>query len=154
MAGLIYKAKDFDGNEQDFLTLSVVHAILGITGRMGVTLLSDAAGQNLAAIDSLGAQLVDQRNSTGTPTITSTLPTTSDQTFLAANSARRGASIYNNSDHTVFIRPGGAANSTTAFTIAIPSNGYWEVPANYTGAIHGLIASGTAVGNVNAGEYV
>jgi hypothetical protein len=154
MAGLVFSTKDFSGSQQDFLTLNVANAALGITGRAGVQLLVDAAGQNLGKIDADGAQLVDQKNSTGTPTITSTLPTTGDQTLLAANANRRAATIYNNSDHTVFIRIGGAANASTAFSIAIPANGYWVVEANHTGAVHGLIASGTAVGNVNATEYV
>lgn len=66
-------------------------------------------------------------------------------TILAANSARVGACIYNDSANALYAKFGATA-SVTSFTNLIGSNSYYEVPFGYTGIIDGiwLVAAGTA----------
>lgn len=64
-------------------------------------------------------------------------------TVLAANSARKGATVYNEGAATLYLLLGAGA-STTAYTAQVASGGYYEVPYGFTGIITGRTASGTA----------
>lgn len=83
-------------------------------------------------------------SSTSTPTTVAAA--TSNTTILAANSSRKGASITNFSTATLYLEFGAAATAT-AFTVALFSNDYYEVPARYTGIISGIwsAANGSAL---------
>lgn len=59
------------------------------------------------------------------------------QVLLAANPARLGATIYNDSNQRLYINFKGTA-STTDFTDKLQSDGYYEVPFGYTGIISGV----------------
>lgn len=81
---------------------------------------------------------------------TSTTGTTSNvsrsnanQTFLASNTARKGATIYNDSGANVYVKLAATA-STTSFSVQIASQAYYEVPFNYTGIIDGIWGSNGA----------
>lgn len=65
-------------------------------------------------------------------------------TLLAANTARIGAIIYNDSVQSLFIKFGITA-SATSFTVLLGVNEYYEVPYGYTGRIDGIW--NVAVGN-------
>ncbi|MBD2416067.1 hypothetical protein H6G80_03140 [Nostoc sp. FACHB-87] len=76
------------------------------------------------------------------PSSSSAVPTTvnasaSSQSLLAANSNRRGATIWNNSTANLYIELGSTA-SLTAFTAKLLPGGYYETPFNYIGAISGI----------------
>ena len=60
-----------------------------------------------------------------------------------ANSSRKGATIHNDSGANLFVKLGATA-SIASFTVRISSQGYYEVPFNYTGIIDGIWASGGA----------
>ena len=92
---------------------------------------------------------------TGTRAVqTSVASSATSVTILAANPHRRGASIANASTSILYLRlqdAGGAATATTAHTVQMPSNTYFEVPFGYTGIITGIWAS--ANGQANITEY-
>ena len=82
---------------------------------------------------------------------TSVASSATSVTILAANPARRGASIANTSTAILYLRfnsAGGAATATTAHTVQMASNTYYEVPFGYTGIITGIWASANGQANV------
>ncbi len=88
-----------------------------------------------------------------TPTQTSVASSASSVSLLAANNARKGATIYNDSTQILYLKLGATA-STTSYTIQLPAapavNSYYEVPFGYVGAIDGIWAS--ANGNARITE--
>jgi hypothetical protein len=75
----------------------------------------------------------------------------SSGTLLAANPARRGATISNDATSaTLYARlsSSAAANSSGNYTVVIPPGGYYEVPFNYTGQITGIWTSAVGFANV------
>jgi hypothetical protein len=76
------------------------------------------------------------------PTSSKAIPTTiaaatATTPLLAENPARKGATIWNNSNNTLFIDLGATA-AATAYTAKLISGGYYELPFGYTGAISGI----------------
>lgn len=72
-------------------------------------------------------------------------------TLLAANSARKGATIYNGGSTTLslsFVTPATIADQV----LPIATGGYYEVPFGYTGPIYGIWA-GSPTGNANINEF-
>jgi hypothetical protein len=70
-------------------------------------------------------------------------------TLLLSNSARLGATIYNDSSSVIYIKLGTVA-SLTDFTIRLFPYCYYEIPFLYTGEIDGFWV--TATGNARVGE--
>lgn len=88
-----------------------------------------------------------------TSTPTTVAASASSVTVLAANTARRFASVYNDSSSVLYLllQTGGTASSTV-FTIAMAAGSYYEVPEAYTGALIGIWVSAT--GNARITEIV
>ncbi|MEH2124173.1 hypothetical protein [Nostoc sp.] len=82
----------------------------------------------------------------GTSTPTTVGSSTDSDTILAANSNRKGATIWNNSTATLYLEFGATA-TTSAFTAKLLAGGYYEVPFHYTGVISGIwsAANGNAL---------
>jgi hypothetical protein len=59
---------------------------------------------------------------------------------LASNTARKGATVFNDSTSAVFLKFGATA-SATSFTVKVASGGYFEVPFGYTGILDGIWVS-------------
>lgn len=74
---------------------------------------------------------------------TSVAGAASDTSLLAANAARRGATVFNDSTVTLSLLLGATAASATNFTMKVAAGGYYEVPFGYTGAVRGIWASAT-----------
>lgn len=74
----------------------------------------------------------------------------SNVTLLAANAARRGATIMNDSTAILYVKFGATA-STTSFHVKMAAGSYLEVPFGYTGIIDGIWASAT--GDARVGEF-
>lgn len=72
-------------------------------------------------------------------------------TLLASNTARLGATVYNDSTATLYLKLGATA-SATSFTVKMIADSYYETPFNYTGQIDGVWASATGVARI--GELV
>lgn len=80
------------------------------------------------------------RPGTGTQTsVASTI--TTNTTILAANAARLGATIYNESTAVLFILLGAGTESATIYTLQMAAGAYYEVPFGFTGIIKGHWAS-------------
>jgi hypothetical protein len=88
--------------------------------------------------------LTPSTSSTATPT--SVAASTSSVSLLSANSARKGATIWNNSTANLYVELAATA-SILAFTARVGAGGYYEVPFTYTGAISGIwdVANGSAL---------
>jgi len=80
---------------------------------------------------------------TSTPTQSSVSVTNASTTILAANTARRGATLFNEGAAICYMKLGATA-STSSYTLQIVSGGYYELPFGYTGIITGITSSGTA----------
>lgn len=79
----------------------------------------------------------------GTAVVTSVAGSTLDTLILAANSARLGATIYNNSNQKMYLKLG-TGPSTTSFTVIIIKDAYYELPFNYTGVMRAVWATGVS----------
>jgi hypothetical protein len=88
------------------------------------------------------------RNYAGTGTQSSVSGAASDTTILAANTSRRGATVYNDSTAILYILLANATSSATVFTVKVAAGGYYEAPYGYTGIIKGIWASATGSARV------
>jgi hypothetical protein len=89
-----------------------------------------------------------------TPTSSTAAPSTvaastTSGTIIAANSNRKGLTIWNDSTANLYIDFDSAA-STTDYAVKIAAGGYYEMPFNYTGLISGIWD--TANGNAKIRE--
>jgi hypothetical protein len=78
--------------------------------------------------------------SSATATVTSVADAATSATLLAANAARLGATIFNDSTVDLYVKLGTTA-SATSFTVKLTPGAYYEVPYRYTGRIDGIWAS-------------
>ncbi len=80
-----------------------------------------------------------------TGAITSVGDATSSTTILAANSSRKGATIYNDSDAILYLALANVTASTSTYTVQVPAKAFFELPLSdggpYTGIIVGIWAS-------------
>ncbi len=90
--------------------------------------------------DLKGRQIVASKSATGTQTTVASSAT--NVTLLAANTARLGATIYNDSTAILYLRLQATA-TTSNFTTKLFADDYYEVPAGYAGIIDGIWASAT-----------
>lgn len=90
-----------------------------------------------------------------TSTVTRVAANAASVTLLASNTARKGASICNNSNQSLYVKLGTTANigaGTESFTAVLAPKdtngvgGYYEVPFGYTGRIDGIWAAADAAG--------
>lgn len=78
----------------------------------------------------------------GTGTVTSVNDSASSQTLLAANSSRKGFTIFNDSTEILYVKFGATA-STTSYAVKMQPGDYYEALAGtlYTGIIDGIWAN-------------
>lgn len=80
-----------------------------------------------------------------TGTITSVDDTNSSGTLLAANTARKGATFYNDSTVSLYLAMSDTTASATAFSVIVPPQSLYELPicagGVYTGKVVGIWAS-------------
>lgn len=81
-----------------------------------------------------------------TGTQTSVAASTTAGTVLASNANRLGAAVYNDSTGTLYMLAAAGTASTTAYTVQMAANSYYETPFRYTGIITGVwtVSSGAA----------
>lgn len=85
-------------------------------------------------------------------TQTSVASANSDTTILAANSARRMATVFNDSTAILYLLLAIGTSSNTNYTVQVAAGGYYELPGYYTGVIKGIWAS--ANGNARVTEII
>lgn len=98
------------------------------------------------AVDANAALFTREKPSV-TPAVTRVTSSASTGTLLAANAARRLATIFNESTSVLYIKFGATA-SITSYTTQIPAGGYYEVPGFYSGIIDGIWASANGAAQV------
>lgn len=77
-------------------------------------------------------------SNTSTGTATSVAASASSVQLLAANTARKSASIFNDADKALYVKFGTTA-STSSFKVKIAAGGYWDFPMPiYTGRVDGI----------------
>lgn len=98
-----------------------------------------------AFFDLQGRQIVASKAATGT--LANVAGSATSVTVLASNTARLGATIYNDSTAILYLKLGATASSTS-FTVKMQPDDYYEVPAGYTGIIDGIWTSATGSARV------
>lgn len=81
--------------------------------------------------------------------ITSVASATTSATIKAANTSRKGLTVFNDSTAILYIALAATA-STTAYTAQVGASDYYEVPFGYAGPVSGVWA--TANGNARVTE--
>lgn len=105
-----------------------------------------ADSTNALVVDSDGAaKTLPKRTATATKANVSGATTTT--ALIASNSARIGASIFNDSTSALYVNLGASA-STTAFVVKLAAASYYEVPFGYTGAVNGIWDTATGAARV------
>lgn len=87
--------------------------------------------------DRRGRRVVKQQCGTGTTSSANDSATSA--TILAANTARLGATVFNDSSEILYIKCGATA-SATDYTVKVLPGGYWEAPYGYSGRLDGIWA--------------
>lgn len=115
-----------------------------------VVALGDATTYgNRAKINADGSiQINEASSSTGAST--SVAGAVADTLLLAANTARRGATVFNDSTAVLYLLLGTTAASATNYTVQLTANAYYEIPFDYAGMIRGIWSS--AAGNARVTE--
>ena len=107
-----------------------------------------ATQTTLAAVDEkLGNTLLVQEQAITTATLSNVAASLVSTTILAANTGRKGATVYNDTAGTLRLAFAATA-SATSFTVAIAAAGYYELPVRYTGVISGIFATATGAARV------
>lgn len=89
-----------------------------------------------ATVDAFGVLV--NTGTVATATLTNVNDTATSTPLLAANTNRRGVTIFNDSLQALLVKYGATA-STTSFTVRVAAGGYWEMPQPvYTGALDGV----------------
>jgi archaellum component FlaF (FlaF/FlaG flagellin family) len=63
---------------------------------------------------------------------------TTSTVLLAANTTRRGATIFNDSMATLYVNFAATANATDSYVVPLESKAYYEIPFAWTGVISGI----------------
>lgn len=107
-------------------------------------------------VDAQGRLLVSGAGGSGPTAATGTVTAVADNaasvTLLAANTARKGATIVNTSTALLYVKCGATA-TTASFTVILNTNQYWECPFGYTGVIDGIWASDPNTGSAVVTEF-
>lgn len=75
----------------------------------------------------------------------------SNQTLAAANAARLGLLVFNDTDGALFLKYGATA-TTSSFTVKIAAGGYWEMPTPLWAGIVDGIGTGGSTGATRVTE--
>lgn len=101
-----------------------------------VPMQTDATGKLLSTVS------VSASDGPTAGAITSVNDTASDTTILAANAARKGASIFNDSTSILYLALANVTSSTTVYTVQVQGGQFYELPlcdgGVYTGVIKGI----------------
>lgn len=91
------------------------------------------------AVSSISGIVTQSSVRAATSAITSVARNAASTTILAANGARLGGTIYNDSNNILFLRLAtGTADKTTGFSVKVGAQSYFEIPSNYSGIIVGI----------------
>lgn len=113
----------------------------------------DSAGnvQALLVTTTGALNLNDLKSSTGTKSAVASGITS--VTILASNANRKGATVTNTDANALYLDLSGGTASSTSFSVAVATNGYYEIPFGFTGLITGIWAADGA-GSALVTEFV
>jgi hypothetical protein len=108
-------------------------------------------------------QRVDQNNplpvssvseTSSTVTTTTVASTTTATALIAANTSRKGVTIFNTDGNALYVllASSGTPSATNANYVIPATTGYWEIPYGYTGPIRGAWAA-DGTGAALIGEF-
>jgi hypothetical protein len=120
--------------------------IVNAAGEMLVKLSTATATvpvSSASALDVSAATVTVNQSRPSTGTLTSVAASASSTQLLAANASRKDCALYNDSTSVVRIGLTAGAVSSTAFTVLLNANEYYEIPYGYTGRIAAIWASAT-----------
>lgn len=128
----------------------IAQRLTSMIAQLPATLGQKAMAASLAVtIASDQSTLTVKQAAATTPSQASVVSSASNVTLLASNSSRRGATVFNDSTAVLYLKLGATA-TTSSYTVQVPSNGYYEVPFNYSGIIDGIWSA--ANGNARVTE--
>lgn len=87
--------------------------------------------------------LATEETRSGFATPSNVTASTTSQLFFSSSSARRLATIYNDSTAVLYVIFGSGAASSTSFTVKMAPDSYYEVPEVFRGQISGVWATAT-----------
>lgn len=88
--------------------------------------------------------IVTKADTTYSATLDTANVSTSSYTILAANTSRRGATLYNTSSVVCFVSLKSVATNLP-YTVKLSQDDYYTLPKEYTGIVTGITDSGTAI---------
>ena len=106
----------------------------------GSCVIVDAAGHGWPTTPAAGGAT--------TATETNVNASASPVTVLAANTARIGATVYNDSTSVAYLLLGTQTASSTLYTVQLQPGAYYEAPFGFTGKIAGIWVSATGTARV------
>jgi hypothetical protein len=127
---------------------SALASNLSQVGGASIALGSAVSASSLPVVIASNQAAIPTYHSSATATTTATTVVAATTTILASNTARKGATIYNDATAHSHIKLGSGATTTdfTRVLAAVATNvgGYYEVPFGYTGIITAYLgAAGT-----------
>lgn len=117
---------------------TILRAVATFLDGSGNPIFASAADPLPVTIAAAGPDVDVKIAPVSSATVTSVNSANTNTTLLAANTARRKVLITNTDANALRVKLGATA-SATSFSVAIPANGYWEMPdPPYTGIIDGI----------------
>jgi hypothetical protein len=127
---------------------AVINPSIAIVSNAWPIEIVDSGGVNITNVLPSGS--LKAAGISNTSTLTNVASSASSVQLLASNANRLMAVIFNDSTATLYMNYGATA-STSAYTVQIPANGYFEFPSPvYTGTVNGIWTS--ANGNARITE--
>lgn len=125
------------GGSSYVLAVAVVDSCGTQLAGLGSTTVSVSSG-TITLSSAPSVTVASILSSVGTPT--SITASSSVQTILSSNASRLGATIYNQSNESLYLLLSSTSTpaSTATFTLAMVGLSYFEVPYSYVGSITGL----------------
>lgn len=128
-------------------TVTAVTTVGTITNPVGV---KGADGSTITSATN-PVPVTQGAGSAATGTLANVASSATSVAVLAANTSRKGASVFNDSTAILYLKLNVAAASSSSYTVQMAAGSYYEVPSGYNGALSGIWAS--ANGNARVTEY-
>jgi len=113
-------------------------AVVGGPVRIGG---KDGSGNTQDILTDISGNLSTKELRAGTSTRSQVADSATDAQILASNTSRLGAAVYNDSSAILYLGVGTTTVTTSNYTCKLFPNGYFEVPAGFTGELRGLWAT-------------
>lgn len=140
IVGSVYQGVGWSGS----VAATITNTNLNVSGSIVAFQGAGWSGSVAAWLNSSNASILTTPVLSTNGTLTSVISSVSAVSILAANTARKGATIYNNSGTNLNINLGTTV-TTSVYTVLMANSGYYEVPFGYTGVIAGITASNAGI---------